>query len=102
MAGSEMYLTQSTDIASRTLGDDTIIMSTVDSTLFMLNSVGTTIWNAADGVTPLSRIIEERVCTEFDITRERAAEDANEFVKELVDHGILYLSDSPVQSRVTP
>lgn len=102
MAGSEMYLTQSTDIASRTLGDDTIIMSTVDSTLFMLNSVGTTIWNAADGVTPLSRIIEERVCTEFDITRERAAEDANEFVKELVDHGILSLSDSPVQSRVTP
>lgn len=67
MNTAEMYLTQSNDIAARTLGDDTIIMSTLDSTVFMLNSVGTAIWNAANGVTPLAQIVEETVCSEFDV-----------------------------------
>jgi hypothetical protein len=97
-----MYLTQSADIASRTIGDDTIIMSTLDSTVFMLNSVGTAIWNAADGATPLSRIIQERVCPEFDVSDEQALADAMEFVDELVKHGILLISDVPVPPREAP
>jgi Coenzyme PQQ synthesis protein D (PqqD) len=102
MSGKEIYLKQSTDIASRTIGDDTIIMSTLDSTVFMLNSVGTVIWNAADGVTPLSRIVEEQVCAVFDVTSEQATGDAKEFVRELVDHGIFSVSDLPVQGKETP
>lgn len=94
-----MYLTQSADIASRTLGEDTIIMSTLDSTVFMLNSVGTAIWNAADGATPLSKIIRERVCAEFEVSDEQAFEDAAEFVDELAKHGILLLSDAPVPPK---
>jgi hypothetical protein len=97
MATSEIYLMQSTNIASRTIGDDTIIMSTLDSTVFVLNSVGTAIWNAADGLTPLSRIIEDQVCAAFDVTGEPAAADAKEFVKQLVEHGILSTLDSPAQ-----
>ena len=96
MALTEMYLTQSANIAARTIGDDTIIMSTQDSTIFMLNSVGTAIWNAADGATPLSRIIQERVCSEFDVTGDQALADAKEFIDKLVKHGILLISDVPV------
>ena len=84
-AATTIYLTKSTDIAARTLGDETIIMSTVDSTIFMLNPIGTAIWNAADGKTPLSRIVEERVCAEFDVTDEQASADAKEFVDELAN-----------------
>jgi hypothetical protein len=102
MASTEMYLTQSADIASRTIGDDTIIMSTQDSTVFMLNSVGTAIWNAADGATPLSRIIQERVCQEFDVSDEQALADAMEFVDKLVKHGILSISDAPVVPIAKP
>jgi hypothetical protein len=102
MASTEMYLTQSADIASRTLGDDTLIMSTLDSTVFVLNSVGTAIWNAADGATPLSRIIHERVCSEFDVTDEQATADATEFVDELVKHGILSITDTPVPPEEAP
>ncbi|MGA9062501.1 MAG: PqqD family protein [Terracidiphilus sp.] len=97
-----MYLTQSADIAARTLGDDTIIMSTLDSTVFMLNSVGTAIWNAADGATPLSRIVQERICPEFDVSDEQALADAKEFVDELVKHGILSISDAPVPPKEAP
>ncbi len=101
MAATEMYLTQSSDIAARTLGEDTVIMSTLDSTIFMLNSVGTAIWNAADGATPLSRIIQERVCAEFDVTDEQAFADAKEFIDELSKRGILLISDTPVPPKET-
>jgi hypothetical protein len=95
----DIYLTQSADIAWRTIGDDTIIMSTLDSTIFMLNSVGTVIWNAADGLMPLSKIIEERVCVEFEVSGEQAAADAKGFVMDLVEHGVLSVSDSPVHRK---
>jgi hypothetical protein len=94
-----MYLTQSPDIAARTLGDDTVIMSTIDSTVFMLNSVGTAIWKSADGTTPLSTIIHESVCSQFDVTDEQAFADAKEFIDKLVGHGILSISESPVPPR---
>ena len=96
MASTEMYLTQSPDIAARTLGEDTVIMSTLDSTIFMLNSVGTAIWNAADGATPLEQIVHERVCAEFNVDGEQAFADAREFVDELAQHGILRISDAPI------
>ena len=102
MASNGTYLTQSADIASRTIGDDTIIMSTLDSTVFMLNSVGTAIWNAADGATPLSRIVQDHVCPEFDVSDELALADAMEFVDELVKHGILLISDVPVPPKEAP
>jgi hypothetical protein len=99
MASTEIYLTQSPDTASRTIGDDTLIMSTVDSTVFVLNSVGTAIWNAADGATPLSRIIQDRVCNDFEVTDEQAFADAKEFVSQLAEHGILSVSDAPVPQK---
>jgi len=98
MPTAEMYLSQSSDIAARTLGDDTIIMSTLDSTVFMLNSVGTAIWNAADGTTPLSQIVHDRVCAEFDVNEDEAYADAKEFAGQLAEHGILHVSDAPASS----
>jgi hypothetical protein len=96
---NDKYLAKSTDIAARTLGDETIIMSTVDSTIFMLNPTGTAIWNAADGNTPLSRIILEKVCAEFDVPLEQASADAQEFVEEMSQHGVLVVSDEPISPR---
>ena len=89
------YLSRSTDIAARTLGDDTIIMSTLDSTIFMLNGTGTLIWNSADGRTPFSTIVRS-VAREFEVTDEQAQSDAEQFVTELVEHHLLFVSDVPV------
>ncbi len=96
MAIAETYIAQGPDIACSTLGDDTIIMSTLDSTIFVLNSVGTAIWQGADGATPLSRIVQEKVCAEFDVAGDEAMADAQEFVDELARHGILSVSSQPV------
>jgi len=96
MASTEQYLTRSTATAARTIGDDTIIMSTVDSTIFMLNATGTVIWKNADGHTPLSSIIKNKVCAEFDVPVEQAAADAQSFVDEMAAHGILVVSNEPI------
>jgi hypothetical protein len=96
MPTAEMYLSQSADIAARTLGDDTLIMSTIDSTIFVLNSVGSAIWNAADGQTTLSQIVHDRVSSEFEVSDQEAYADAQEFVGQLAEHGILHVSEKPV------
>ena len=89
------YITRSTDIATRTFGGETMILSPRDSTLFDLNEVGSAIWEAADGRTPLQQIIEQHVCAAFDVTPEEAMKDAESFVQELAAHGILKLSQEP-------
>jgi outer membrane protein assembly factor BamB len=96
MPSTEKYLAKSTAIASRVLGDETIIMSTLDSTVFMLNPTGTVIWEAADGNTLVSSIVKEKVCAEFDVPVEQASADAMEFIDTLVEHGILLVSDQPI------
>ena len=88
------YLSRSADIAARTLGDDTIIMSTLDSTIFMLNGTGSLIWNGADGKTPFSAIVQA-VAVEFEVSDEQAQADAEQFVSELVEHHLLFVSDIP-------
>jgi Coenzyme PQQ synthesis protein D (PqqD) len=91
---SEKYVSKSTSIAARLLGNEMMIMSAVDSTFFTLDEVATIIWQAADGQTPLSQIAG-RICQEFDVHQQQAERDAEQFVEELSKHGILLISDSP-------
>jgi hypothetical protein len=93
---SETYIAQSKAIAARMFGGEMIVMSALDSTIFNLNEQATVIWNAADGVTPLREIVEQRICSEFDVTPEIAYHDAEEFANELATHGILLISDQPI------
>jgi len=90
------YVARSKQVAARMLGDEMVIMSAKDSTLFTLNPVATAIWNAADGTTTLERIVEERVCGEFEVDRETAMADALSFVGELAQHGIILISEQPI------
>ncbi len=73
-----------------------MIMSAADSTFFNLNEVATLIWNAADGRTSLVEIVQKRVCSEFDVDPRQAERDAEEFVNQLAQHGILLVSDRPI------
>jgi hypothetical protein len=78
------------------VGGEMMIMSALDSTFFTLNEVGTAIWQAADGHTPLSEIVSTKICAEFDVSPSEAQRDAEQFVKELSQHGILRISDQPI------
>lgn len=92
---SETYITRSTAIAARMLAGEVMVMNSADSTFFTLNEVASAIWQAADGRTPLDRIVREQVCEQFEVDPAEAQADAERFVRDLAAHGILLVSDRP-------
>jgi coenzyme PQQ synthesis protein D (PqqD) len=98
----ETYIARSSAIAARLLAGEMMIMNSMDSTFFTLNEVATAIWQAADGHTPLREIVRNRVCEQFDVEPGQAQADAEQFVAELSQHGILLVSDQPMRDPHTP
>ena len=99
----QRYVARSTAIAARVLGDQMMVMSAANSTLFTLDEVATVIWEALDGETPLEEIVTNKVCTQYDIAPEVALKDATVLVEQLAEHGLLLLSEKPIsQSFITP
>jgi hypothetical protein len=92
---NKQYVARSSEIAARRLGDEMMIMSARDSTLFTLNPVATAIWEAADGRTSLDEIVEQRICAAFEVEPGVALRDAEALAERLAGHGILLLSDAP-------
>jgi galactose mutarotase-like enzyme len=90
------YLARSTAIAARALGDEMMIMSATNSTLFTLNEAAKVIWDAADGATPLEEIVTDKICAQFDVAPEIALKDAQGLVEVMAEHGLLLLSDQPI------
>jgi len=93
---NKRYVARSTAIAARVLGDETMVMSATNSTLFTLDEVATVIWESADGATPLEEIVANKICTQYDVTPEIALRDAEGLVQELAEHGLVLLSDRPI------
>lgn len=93
---NNLYVARNTAIAARALGEETMVMSAADSTLFTLDEVASVIWEAADGKTPLDQIVVDRICAQYDIAPEVAFEDAKALVEKLAEHGILRLSGQPL------
>jgi coenzyme PQQ synthesis protein D (PqqD) len=93
---NKRYVARSTEIAARVLGEETMVMSATNSTLFTLDEVATVIWESADGATPLEEIVANKICTQYDITPEIALKDAEGLVEQLAEHGLVLLSDKPI------
>jgi Coenzyme PQQ synthesis protein D (PqqD) len=98
----EKYIARSSQIAARLLGGEMMVMSAVDSTFFTLNEVATAIWQAADGRTTLSEIVARNVYDKFDVDLQIAHRDAEQFVDELSQHGVLLVSDRPFDISADP
>lgn len=91
-----LYISRSSDVAARQFGDELMIMSGRNSSLFSLNETAAMLWQAADGVTPLEQIVERQLCNAFDVDAATALRDARELVSSLAEHGILRVSDTPL------
>lgn len=99
---NKRYVARSTAIAARALGDETMVMSAANSTLFTLNDLATVIWESADGATPLEEIVVNRICTKYEVTPEVALRDAELLVEGLAGHGLLLVSDKPIGRALSP
>ncbi len=93
-----MYIARSPAVAARRLGDEFVVMSAVDSTLYTLSEVGAALWEAADGRTSLAEIVSGNVCRKFDVDQETALRDAEEFARALAERGVLLVSSEPIAS----
>jgi hypothetical protein len=90
---ADRYLVQNPQAAWRVYDGEAVIISPEDSTLSTLNAVGTLIWEAADGKTPVSAIIA-RISEEFDVEREQAERDSAVFIERLCQRGLLTVSET--------
>jgi Coenzyme PQQ synthesis protein D (PqqD) len=95
----KMYVARSPRIAARMLGEEMLVMSAHDSTLFTLNPTAAVLWQAADGATPLDEIVERRICSEFEVKQEEAMRDAEMLAEDLAKHGILLISEQPISQQ---
>jgi hypothetical protein len=96
------YVARSTKVAARMVGDEMMIMSGRDSTLFALNRTAAVLWETADGVTPLEDIVERHICATFDVDPATALRDAEDMLTRLAEHGIVVVSDAPISLGEAP
>ena len=96
---SRLYVARNPRVAARSLDGEMMIMSGRDSTLFTLNKTATILWQCADGETPLDRIVQERICVEFEVNPAEALQDAESLARELASHEILQVSEQPIPQR---
>jgi len=82
--------------AYRVIDDEAVIVDLEDSTFHALNPVATFIWEQMDGKTRVEEIIQ-RVCREFEVTRETAEKDCREFINALNHQGMVMLSSDPLE-----
>lgn len=94
-----LYILRAENVAARRIGDELMIMSARDSSLFGLNETAAILWDAADGATPLREIVARDICTTFDVDAETALRDARELALQLSERGILQLSAEPIADR---
>jgi hypothetical protein len=84
-----MIVARATRVAARKVAGEMVILSADDSSLYVLNDIGTAVWEAVDGRTPLSAIVDAVVCRDYEVDRDSALRDVQEFVAGLMSHGVL-------------
>jgi hypothetical protein len=79
-------------LAARKVGGEMVILSADDSSLFLLNEVGTAIWEAADGRRSIEALADV-LCSEYEVDRATALADVAEFIESLAAAGIVSIAD---------
>ena len=64
------------------------VINTKDSTLHELDGTGTFIWKTLEKGAGIPSIVN-KLCVEYDVTREAAQKDVSEFVAALIKKGLI-------------
>jgi len=81
------------DFATRSILGETIIVPIKEgvgdlNSIYVLNELGTQIWELIDGKSTINRMIEE-ICKAYDVGPEEAEKDAIEFLNSLEVSGLI-------------
>jgi hypothetical protein len=69
-------------------GDQTVLLDVERGRYYTLNEVGGRIWSLVCAGTPFAEIVD-RVCAEYDVSRERGEQDADTLLRELLGRSLL-------------
>jgi hypothetical protein len=98
---SELYIARGERLAARKVAGEMVILGADDSSLYVLNEIGTAVWDAADGRRSVQAIVDDVICREYDVDRETAFRDVTAFVEALSAHGVLRTSDRAIVTERT-
>jgi hypothetical protein len=90
----DRYPAKSKDTAHRIMAGEAIAVNFQSSFFYSLNQVGTFIWERCDGRHTVSQIAAA-LAEEYDVDRDQAARDCQEFIAGLVAEGMLTWSSGP-------
>jgi hypothetical protein len=76
------------------LGGEVVILDLKSSQYYGLEGVGARIWDLIAAGSTVGEI-EEQLLLEFDVDRERCADDLDGLLRGLVDRGLIELTDAP-------
>jgi hypothetical protein len=91
---NDLFIAHGDRLAARKVAGEMVILSADDSSLFVLNGAGASIWEAADGGTPLQTIVDEVICRQYEIDPDTALRDTLEFVQALEAQGVMRTSNA--------
>lgn len=82
---------QNKDIDVSDLNGEKVMMNLEIGKYFMLNSVGSTIWNSIEDEKTVRLIIDD-VIKKYDVTRELCEKEIIEYVEKLNNYGLITIS----------
>jgi len=88
----ERCFSRNEDTPYRIIDGVAMIVNPERGTLCTLNEVGTYIWERVNGVTTMSKVIED-VCDTFEVEKNQAVKDVEEFINDLMSKNMLVLND---------
>lgn len=87
MCKPEDVFTRNPDTAWRLIDGQAVIFTPDDSLLHTLNPVASKVWELLDGEHDLKSLVDA-ICEEFEVEREQATADVQEFISDLVNRGL--------------
>lgn len=73
---------------SREINGEVVLLTPEDSTVHVLDEVGSRIWELCDGDATIAAIADT-IVAEYEVTREEAQADILEFIGKLFDLGVI-------------
>ena len=89
---AKTYPAPHSQTAGRVIDGEAVIILSDSAEVNVLNPVGSRIFELIDGETSLEQIVET-IVQEYNVDRADAESDTLAFVKELVDHQVLTLTE---------
>ena len=88
MINLDAHIIKNDNIPWRLIENEAVLVDVKRGNVMQMNEVGAFIWDNIDGKNTAGQIID-KVCSEFEVDKDKAKEDSLEFLNELIKREIV-------------